>query len=193
MLWKKMPKTGEVPAGRIGAGIVYYDNSIYMWGTTEDNHTLEEDQRLYKYDLYREIWEIVDTYGSLPEPRNHHGVAIIGSMIYVYLGIDDYRGKELSSTYKVNLFTGLWERVPIIGEKINRNKFGNVQSGTCVWVICGTNTTSLFNSIYKYNFTSNTLTTVISNTKMLKRRHSYSFNKISKNFILFGGYDHDTM
>jgi hypothetical protein len=91
----------------------------------------------------------------------------------------------------VNLLDGKWEKVVMTGEVITRNKFGLVQNGKSAWVICGTNSKGLFNSVYKYDFSNNTILTIIKSTKMPKRRHSYSFNKIGSNIVMFGGYDYD--
>lgn len=191
--WKKMPKQGDIPTERMGSGLVYYNGALYMWGASENDYDYIESQRLYKYTLMNENWSVVDTYGNMPEIRTHYGVALIESDMYIFLGINHYINIETSSVYKVNLLNGEWNKVTISGEMISRNKFGYVQSGKSVWVICGTDIKGLYNSVYKFDFSNNSITTIIKNSKMLKRRQGYSFDKISTSIVMFGGYDYDLM
>ncbi|OMJ94932.1 hypothetical protein SteCoe_1792 [Stentor coeruleus] len=191
--WKKMIKQGEIPAERIGSGLVYYNEALYMWGASENDVSKEENQRLYKYSLIDEMWFVVDTYGIVPEIRTHYGIALIDNDIYVFLGIYHNSNIETSSTYKVNLLNGEWNKVIMSGEVITRNKFASVQNGKSVWIICGTDNKGLYNSIYKYDFSNNSITSIIKNTKMLKRRQGYSFDRINTSIVMFGGYDYDLL
>lgn len=41
--WRRMPKQGIIPAERLGSGLAYYKDALYMWGISEKNRSIEEN------------------------------------------------------------------------------------------------------------------------------------------------------
>lgn len=190
--WIKMPQQGNAPPAMAGIGMVFYQQSLYIWGLPE--YGLNNNSNiLYYYNLTSLSWHYISTTGNFPEKRSYHGVALIDNYYYVYLGVDFYANKDRSTTYRVNLETGVWENVKISGPEIKRSMFAYVQVGNQVWVFCGSNSVGLYNSIYEFDFTKNELIVIFNNTKVPKRRHSYSMDRIGTKLMLFGGTDQEFM
>ncbi|OMJ78639.1 hypothetical protein SteCoe_21516 [Stentor coeruleus] len=190
LIWTKMPQRGDIPPLMKGIGMVFYHQSLYIWGLPESD--LESnDTVLYLYNLTSLSWHYISTTGDFPEKRSSHGVALIDNYYYIFFGINYHANIDVSSTYRVNLDTGVWENVKISGPTIVRSMFGYIQVGNQVWIFCGSSLTGLYNSIYKFDFIKNELITVFNNTRVPKRRHSYSMDRIGTKLILFGGTDQE--
>jgi N-acetylneuraminic acid mutarotase len=85
--WEKMIHQGDIPQARSGArGLAYQDSLYFFGGYSKQSGEYFKD--LFRYDLNRKRWELVQTEGIPPESRTDHTIVLYGNSFYVYGGYD---------------------------------------------------------------------------------------------------------
>jgi hypothetical protein len=122
-----MPSQGSVPKARVGAGLAYLNNSLYVWGLSDGND-YAENTALYRYSLDNATWTVVPTTGQSDiglKMRNYLAAAIYNDYFYVVLGAFLRAGEEVDVISRVSLLTGQWENVDF-GARLKKNMFASV-------------------------------------------------------------------
>jgi N-acetylneuraminic acid mutarotase len=122
-----MPNNGNAPSPRTFPSMIFYKNALYVYGYiafVEDN-----EDYVFKYDLVEESWEILNTFGDVPEPRSHHISYVHNDQMLVLYGYYLEENRFYNELYLFNLITYSWVKVsnftgyPVIGA--SRVKVGN--------------------------------------------------------------------
>lgn len=129
--------------------IVYYNNSFYVYGYANYDYAagLETGNELYRYDINGKYWEIVETNGIPPGPRNNHYACIFNEEMFIIYGIMPEYTYGYESIVKFNFQTSTWTYV------YNNQKYGvflasSVQISNKLYLISGRTISQYSNSIF---------------------------------------------
>jgi hypothetical protein len=96
----------ERPKPRVGSAIIFFQNSIYLFGGhDEDNEKLDD---FWKYDLATNKWSEINPEGLKPTGRNGHTMVIINNKIVLFGGILEIT-KESDEVFIYDLSTNTWK------------------------------------------------------------------------------------
>jgi len=122
-----------------------------MYGGTDGTEALDE---LWVYDEANDSWELLNTIGTSPGPRQGHVAAALGNVLIIW------GGKNGSTVYKdmfmYNTNTNVWEEVQV---KSTVNP--TAAEGACmvvyeeeIYIFGGINKGKLNNKLWKFNIGS---------------------------------------
>lgn len=96
---------GEKPVPRIGAGIIYHNQSLYLYGGHDEQNEKLED--LWKFDLTTNQWSIIEVEGNKPTGRNGHTMVVINNKIVMFGGILEIT-KETDEVFIFDFTSNRW-------------------------------------------------------------------------------------
>jgi hypothetical protein len=151
---KKIVNTTSLngPKGTYGCTLDYYKDNLYLFGGTDGTLFFNS---LYKYDLKKDKWEILNTNGTCPSTRYKHSSLIIDNYLYI-IGGGQYRPIDSNlDIYKLNLDTLRWYECKFL-DTIPRNILAGSSSydsiNKNIWIFGGrTDTDVRTNKLYSYN------------------------------------------
>lgn len=194
--WKHIEyKVGDtVPKNRVASSMVFYNESLYMWGLSTGDSDEDENVWVYKFDLNEEKWYIVRENSTGISPRNYHAVAIYDDYFYVIYGVFLREGFE-PKVIKRNSLIGddKWEVVEFSEKDMRLFMFGAIHINESVYIFCGSNTEKQFNSVIKIELDTNKVVYESENYFTFKRRHSYTLFRVGTELLLFGGTDQEQL
>ena len=139
-----MPAIGQNPSARVFCSIVFYNNSLYLTGYA--SFSLDPQNDIYKFDLDKEIWELIEVNGQKPSPRlGHYAVVHNDEMVIIY-GFVEETLDDFTEMYKFNFETKTWTQ--------NEQFRGNIVVGASmakvnskVYLLYGRSGSKVYNSI----------------------------------------------
>ena len=139
-----MPNNGEVPDSRSFVSLVYYKNSLYIYGYNSFSSNAQTD--IYKYDLEKEYWEIVHANGDSPPQRLGHYAFVHNNEMVIIYGFIEETLQIYNELYKFNFQSKTWKKIK------NFNGFfvvgaSSVKVGSKVYILSGRTSTEAYNSI----------------------------------------------
>lgn len=189
-IWIYLNSSTPKPMPRIGARMEFYNDSLYLWGASQDGDK-EEDLKLYSYSLEENSWSVIENNMMEDiDSRSFHGVYCWDEYFYVFYGVDMHDAKEFDSILMVPVTGGNWTELEL-NFKISIGMFAIVLNEESVWIFCGGDTEGEYNSVYQINLTSKSIIEFFPNTYIFHRRHSYTFFRVGTDLLLFGGADSD--
>lgn len=79
---------------------------MIIFGGLGDNGTRFND--LYVLDLHLQEWSQLQTAGTLPEPRSHHGTVLYGDKLIVFGGLSGVSAERLNTVHILDLEKRPW-------------------------------------------------------------------------------------
>ncbi|OMJ95256.1 hypothetical protein SteCoe_1471 [Stentor coeruleus] len=196
LIWKHIIyKVGDtIPKNRVAASMVFYNESLYMWGLSNGFSDDHENVMVYRFDLNEEKWFIVRKNSTGISPRNYHTVAIYNDYFYVIYGVFLREGFEPKIVKRISLVgEDKWDVVEFSEKDMRLFMFGAVHINKSVYIFCGSNTDKQFNSVIKIELDTNEVVYESKNYFTFKRRHSYTLFRVGTELLLFGGTDQELL
>jgi hypothetical protein len=139
-----LPNLGTAPSARIDPTLVYYEGCLYMYGYSTYNLILgvENGSELYRYNLSSYYWEILETTGNLPGPKNSHFAYVFNHQMFIIFGMLPEILTFDPRIFKFHFNSGSWEYVNFFGSEF-RVMSGNVMVGSKVYLFYGPGTNSV--------------------------------------------------
>lgn len=93
--------------------VTVYDNFVWLFGGVSRS-TTESLNDTYRFNLHNRQWQLVDTGGERPSPRNSHTMVTCNGNLYVFGGWSE--GKFLGDLFVLHSHGSTWSEI-----RLNRN------------------------------------------------------------------------
>ena len=115
-LWTEIEQTGDSP-GKIKAYAMEFNNPyLYLFGGV--NNKRISNNRLYRFNLLNNVWELLNAQGTPPSPRSYHEMSLINHENMVVFGGIQGNINEIeiifNDVYIYNIRENIWV-APVIG------------------------------------------------------------------------------
>ncbi len=102
-----LPDFGTKPTPRQGHKILYYENTLILYGGVGDNYQFEDD-KFYQYKLDYKTWSILNISGSKPGFRVFFSMVFIKPSVFIIFGGQSTTEKNgefnvVNDLYKIDL------------------------------------------------------------------------------------------
>ncbi|OMJ76398.1 hypothetical protein SteCoe_24230 [Stentor coeruleus] len=179
---------GFGPFGSAAAGLVYYEDSLYLTGGLCNctNLTAIPNTETHKYNLKNLSWQSLNTTKNYIS-RSLFGYTQWENYLYNFYGWSDTNYFLELSIMRLNLKTLIWEEI-LTNNYIQKTQYyGFAQANNSFYIFGGSDTKTVTNSLIKYSFSSSEFET-IENIYLTPLSISNSCMVAMTNFIyLFGG------
>ena len=173
-------ETTNTPEPRYGAGLVYYNNYLYMWGGKAS------DPSLYRISFSNKKWSVVGTSGTSPSTRNSFPYFMQGEYLYVLPGINFDLTDIAFGCFRISLIGLVWESV---GCSLDRAVSAYAKYGNYIVLLGGISEVMMYNEMVIGEIGGNLSFDVISpNWVCPDPRMKHSLIKSRQYLWLFGGY-----
>jgi N-acetylneuraminic acid mutarotase len=179
-----MPKRGNIPKPRSVGSMVFYENSLYIYGYVP--YSEDSNDEIFRYDLTKEEWEIVEVLGERPAPRKSHYSFIHQDEMIVIYGYFEENMTAYNEINKFNFLNKTWKKVegfvgiPVMGSS-------SVQINQKVYILYGRNFEATFNSIQSFDLKELVMVQETENFLSPSPRSHHCSIVINQYMYLFGG------
>ena len=174
----------------MGASLEYYDGSFYVFGYSIYNVMLgmETGTELFRYDIDKEIWEIVQVSGYVPAMRLNHLSCIYNEEMYIFYGIITESTYEHNTIYKFTFKTKTWSFVGF-GNLKGLISGAKVLQGNFLYLMFGRDSTEVFNSVTKIDLSVQPLEfeVIVENWLAPSERVGHCSFVVNRKMYIFGG------
>ena len=80
-----LPDYGTKPSPRMSHSMVYYENTIILYGGVSENNQLEDD-KFYQYKLDYKMWSVLNITGVKPGFRSNHSMCFLKQKTLIIFG-----------------------------------------------------------------------------------------------------------
>ena len=108
MVVKEMPRNGDHPGLNKRSSIVYFNETLYMYGTV----TVLNGPGMYKFNLENETWAFVQAHGEKLPDFLYFDIIVKGESFYLLHGVSLKTVYPQLSYYRFDLPTSAWFKLP---------------------------------------------------------------------------------
>ncbi|GLH09355.1 Host cell factor, partial [Gryllus bimaculatus] len=130
--WSFMETRAEegerIPDERYGHTAVAYMSKVYVWGgsTQDENYFF---RKLCCFDTTTNTWSFPEVSGSIPRGRVNHFACLVGNLMYIIGGFEQFRPNICKEIYALDLESMTWDIVK------TREKFPKLNMKCCFAVM----------------------------------------------------------
>ena len=186
------PLSGDLPGQKLGSSLVFYDNTLYLFGYFWYSTSSENQNNLYAYDLSLQSWRILETGPLRPSARAYHSSFVYNSELYILYGMVVKTSQMLNSVFKFNFPQNSWINVSAIsGDELSYSDM--VQNGPIIYSVFGLGASSSYNWVFSLDLSQSQLrkTILTSNWDSPAKRRNHCSFVINDQMLIFGGISED--
>jgi hypothetical protein len=188
--WYQLYPTGSLPLYRYEYGSAFdtKNERWYIFGGT-GSATYND---LWYYDVKSNSWVKVAALGNIPSIRRGSGMCYDSTQECIWL-FGGYDGSYYNTLYKYVIASNTWVQIQYTGYAVSARNGTNVEYDyrtQSLYLFGGFNGSVYLNDLFRYDIISNTLfiLNVDSFIPVAKSYSGSSFNTITGDFYIFGGY-----
>ena len=151
-MWIEPKMSGDELPRVYGAGIVYYEDALYLYGGMFQDHMSMND--LYRLDLETFSWKKVEIKYSKPPGLFSFGCMVYESYMYLIHGLIHESHEHETGLWRIDLKSEhmIWEHYYIMSTdenspQLNRDSFGAVSHFNKLYLFGGRTTKGVQNDL----------------------------------------------
>lgn len=153
--WVQRSFGGDVPSARSKHSMASSSSTAWLFGGLTSSGVVGD---LFSLDMSASepLWKRHDAGGQSPSPRSHHGMAVVGNVVFIYGGIPAYTAHMIDTSSG----SPQWAAAPSLPSNPARFDAGVATVGGTVWLFGGgkgNSTSSVQNLLDLYSLDSGSL------------------------------------
>ncbi|XP_030958277.1 kelch-like protein 10 [Quercus lobata] len=192
--WRSPRVVGNIPERRKWHSATLYRKSLYIFGgsgRSRDNNDETYYRNVYMFHTARFVWKRIDTFGSLPSPRNSHICSYqLNRMIVV--GGKDGHDSFCSDVYVMQGLTWRERRTSgrLLPPRAGHAAVNFGAKGTKLYIFGGYTNQFLYNDVYVLDIVTGVWTKVITTGGRPSHRAFMTGDSLDlQRFVFYGGFN----
>lgn len=153
---------GTPPSARSASALLYYNESLYVFGGAEEINYQEitTDNELYKFDLNSLEWSMISVVGEKPIGMHLHRILEYDGYLYLVYGFNIEQSINIQDLWRINLDHPVsWEKLPVTNsseemKEIPRSVHSIAVNGSIIYMFGGWTFTQNKNDLYALDLAS---------------------------------------
>eukprot|EP00002_Diphylleia_rotans_P031212 TRINITY_DN6476_c0_g1_i10.p1 TRINITY_DN6476_c0_g1~~TRINITY_DN6476_c0_g1_i10.p1 ORF type:complete len:2413 (+),score=464.51 TRINITY_DN6476_c0_g1_i10:263-7501(+) len=190
--WNLVRAGGDVPPRRHGACAALINNRVYLFGGITQQG--KDDFLVYILDLATRTWSSTvgaSSRSGIPSHRQRHGCVSFSGSMYLMGGMLESAlpggSKTASDTWRFDTASMLWSRIQETGPgTLGRHSYNSYLDGNAWKVIMGKRDSTMTDTVYSFDFATNTWSEVGKIGATLTRQGACG-GLVGNKFVVYGG------